>query len=160
MFNGISWSTYLLVVFVVLVAWYLFVGLRFYSDELKEVLKGRKDPAIALHQPNAQREEANKTEEKEDEEVREEADLTNVVDDTYRRVQGLTEELTEGITTAVEKKYVRQEFIQYLQRTMSAYADLKDSPYRSAINELIISECDKHGAVKLNKQETDLLWTG
>ncbi len=160
MFSGISWATYLLVVFLVLVAWYMFVGLRFYSDELKEVLKGHQEPAIVLHQPNEQPEEETNTEENENTAVPEEADLTAPVDDTYRHVQDLTGTLIEVITDASQKKYVKQELVQYLKRALNRYPELKDSPYRPAINELIISECDKQGAITLNEQETELLWTG
>src|SRR5438128_1055173 len=41
MFTNISWSAYLLFVVLLLAAWYLFVGVRYYFGELQALASGK-----------------------------------------------------------------------------------------------------------------------
>jgi len=41
---------------------------------------------------------------------------------------------------------------------LKEYPSVRYSPLRSSINELIVSECQKYGAVTLNEDEVELLW--
>ena len=42
MFTNISWGNYIVVVVLLATSWYLFVGLRFYFTELKDLATGEK----------------------------------------------------------------------------------------------------------------------
>ena len=82
---------------------------------------------------------------------------TNMVDDLVE-VDQLIERLKEVVADACSKKLIPREFIEYLQAVLLEYPSIKNSPYRSSINELISSECEKYGTVALSEEEVEQLW--
>ena len=42
MLRGISWNNYIVVIVLLLIAWYLFVGLRYYFDDIKDLVNGKR----------------------------------------------------------------------------------------------------------------------
>ena len=79
-------------------------------------------------------------------------------DSLYHEVENLTRKLKETIADASSKNYHREEFIFLLQLTLKEYPHLKGSPYQVAINNLIISECEKYGSLHLSAEEQVMLW--
>ena len=73
-------------------------------------------------------------------------------------VEELVATLVKGIQNASEKEMVSAEFKQHLRMLLREKPSIKNSPYRSSINELIISECGKHGTFTLSEKEADALW--
>jgi hypothetical protein len=54
MLTNISWSNYSIAVGVILLVWYLFLGFRFYYEELKQLISGKqKDMFPFLGNENA-----------------------------------------------------------------------------------------------------------
>ena len=156
MFTGISWTDYLIVVTIVLSAYYLIIGLRYYSAELKELISNKLklgfnkqivdynfeedgDPSLSLsgHEHQA-------------------IDSTN--DDAFSEVEELIGHLKDAIETASIKKYIIQELRQSLRMNLKEYPNIKSSPFRGSINELLISECEKWGTATFSEEEADKLW--
>lgn len=79
-------------------------------------------------------------------------------DDDFAEVEHLIERLKNVIADASQKKLIPQEFKQYLHLVLKEYPSVKSSPLRSSVNELIVSECEKYGAVTLREEEVDMLW--
>ena len=150
MFTNSSWTTYIFVVILLLAVWYLFIGLRFYFNDLQNLLarKGKRDVELAHDEsystPNA--------------EFTSEQTEVSDTDSLYHEVENLTTKLKETIADASSKNYHREEFIFLLQLTLKEYPHLKGSPYQVAINNLIISECEKYGSIHLSAEEQVMLW--
>ena len=150
MFTNISWTTCILVVILLLAVWYLFIGLRFYFNDLQNLLarKGKRDVELTNDEnystPNA--------------EYTSEQTEASDTDSLYHEVENLTRKLKETIADASSKNYHREEFIFLLQLTLKECPHLKGSPYQVAINNLIISECEKYGSLHLSAEEQVMLW--
>jgi hypothetical protein len=148
MFTNISWTTYIIVVIVLLAVWYLIVGLRFYSHDLQIFLTRKRKQSV---QPVQEKSYSNA-------EYTSEQTETSDTDSLYHEVENLTTKLKETIADASSKNYHREEFIFLLQLTLKEYPHLKGSPYQVAINNLIISECEKYGSIHLSAEEQVMLW--
>lgn len=154
MLKNISWSDYFIAVAIALILYYLFIGMRYFSGEIKDLLSGKRKLKLqtALPDPNG---EYNTTVEEGDQEP---SGFEKTTDNEFNEVEHLIERLRTVITDASRRKLIRQEFKQYLSMVLKEYPSVKYSPLRSSINELIVSECQKYGAVTLNEDEVELLW--
>lgn len=158
MLSNISWSNYIVVVVLVLASWYLLVGLRFYLKVLEDIAAGKRKLQI--------RGTAGKWNEVSDYDLRyldsieiNSLELVPSASDTiFQEVDGLVKRLKNVLTDATQRKLVKQEFEDYLRLILKGYPLLRASPYRSAIDELIATECEKHGPVLLTQQEVGALW--
>ncbi len=161
MFSSISWTTYLLLLLALLIVWYLFIGLRYYPGELRRILKSRNRTSLTIDSDGeAKKIAASSTKAIGSPEVtQEDVVLPESPDDTFKQVESLVEKLKNAIAEASTKKQVHPELMYYLRLLIKEFPDLKYSPYRSAINELIISECEKLGTA-LNEEEAENLWKG
>ena len=162
MFTNISWANYLVVVTLLLAAYYLIVGLRFYSRELQHLLTDRRKPAIYPIQKEvpatADNDHPAAFQEEDPDHLVSEISPVQVADETFREVEQLAGHLKEALAGAAGKRYGKGEFILLLQPVLKEYPTLKDAPFRSAIHELIISACEKYGSIALSKEEVELLW--
>ena len=157
MFTNISWTDYFAAVVLLLTIYYLFVGVRYYSADLKDLFSGKQNPDFrtALSNDtdgeNIQPTEENYTNERP-------AFAITTDDNDFAEVEHLIDRLKSVIADASYKKLIPQEFRQYLHLVFQEYPNIKNSPFRSSINELVASECEKYGAVALSDDEVELLW--
>ena len=79
-------------------------------------------------------------------------------DDDFAEVEHLVERVKSVIADAYGKKLIPQKLKQYLHLGLHEYPNIKNSPFRTSINELVASECEKYGAVTLSEDEVELLW--
>jgi hypothetical protein len=156
MFTNISWSDYIIAVAILLTIYYFFVGLRYYSADLKDLLSGKRKLKFRAAMPLDTGEE--ETYFAEENHQNEAAAFETTTDDDFAEVEHLIERLKNLIADASQKKLIPQEFKQYLHLVLEEYPSVKNSPLRSSVNELIVSECEKHGAVTLSEEEVDMLW--
>lgn len=157
MFTNISWGNYIVVVVLLLASWYLFVGLRFYFDDIKEIVTGkRKLQFRRLGNTNYQepQSELNYL----DFEITTSESEPAGSDTIFQEVDGLVKRLKNVITDSTQRKLIKQEFQDYMRSVLTAYPLLRDSPYRSSVDELIVSECEKQGSILLSQQEVEALW--
>ena len=156
MFTGISWTDYIVVVTIGLSTYYLIIGLRYYSAELKELISGKIKLGFSKQIANYSF--------KENDQpffAPFETDLQTVDsmhDDDFSEVEELIGQLKEAIETASIKKYIIQEYRQNLRMILKKYPNIKNSSIRSSINEFLISECEKFGTVTFSEEEADKLW--
>lgn len=150
MFTNISWASYIFVVTLLLAVWYLIIGMRFYFHDLQNLLARKRRPNLQLahdesYSPIGSGFTSEQTE-------------ASDSDSLFQEVKILTAKLKETIADASSKNYQREEFIFLLQLTLKEYPHLKGSPFQVAINNLIISECEKHGFLHLSAEELVILW--
>ncbi|MCC9073505.1 hypothetical protein LNQ49_18165 [Flavobacterium sp. F-65] len=158
MFTNISWGNYIVVVILLLTSWYLFVGFRFYFDDLKEVISGkRKLQFRRLGDPNY----GDFQSEENDQETPAPTlsqPTFGEFDTTFQDVDALVARLKSFITDAAKKKLVKKEFTYYLQLLLREYPSVKDSAFRSSVSELIVTECKTLDAVSVTQAEAEGLW--
>lgn len=154
MLKNILWSDYIFAVAILLAVYYLFVGIRYFSGEIKSLLSGKRKikPRMAIANPNGA----------DDTDTQQGPDETRgfeqTTDDDFAEVEHLIERLKAVIADSSRRELIPKEFKQYLSMVLKEYPSVRYSPLRSSINELIISECEKSGTVILNEDEAELLW--
>lgn len=148
MLKNISWSDYIIAVAILLAIYYLFVGMKYFSGEIRDLLSGKRKQKFRAAAPNNHAAYDPDTEES----------LQKTTDTEFSEVEHFIERLKAVIVEASRRKLIRQEFKQYLSMVLKEYSSVRYSPLRSSINELIVSECQKNGAVTLYEDEVELLW--
>ena len=158
MFTNISWGNYIVVVILLLASWYLFVGFRFYFDDLKEVISGkRKLQFRGFENPNYQDIEPELKDQDSPELISNQTSFGEF-DTTFQDVDALVARLKTFIADAAKKKLVQKEFTYYLQLLLREFPSVKNSPFNSSISELIVSECEKLESITLTQKEAEALW--
>lgn len=155
MFTNISWAGYLTIVAILLAIYYLYVGVRYFSSDLKSLFTERQKLKFKAAIPGNSKAEDLPTPE---ENRQESSSFEETTDDEFTEVEHLIERLKTVIADASRRKLILQEFKQYLSMVLKEYPTIRYSPLRSSINELIISECGKYGAAVLKEAEVELLW--
>jgi len=152
MFTNISWYTYTFVVAGSSALYYLYVGIRYYAGDLKGAIEKRKQPQSrpAL------------SEEFTDTPVSVEAVRQDAQDDgpsdEYDDVEQVIERIQKTVNEASQRNADPKELKEYLHLVFQEFPSLKESAFRASINELVASECEKYGAVRLSEDAVDELW--
>ena len=150
MFTNISWASYILVVTLLLAVWYLVIGMRFYFNDLQNLLTRKRKPDLQLASDDTYLTTGSEF-------TPEQTEASNT-DNLFQAVEMLTAKLKETIADASSKNYHKEEFNFLLQLTLKEYPHLKGSPYQIAISNLIASECEKYGSLHLSAEEQVMLW--
>lgn len=162
MFTNISWTNYIVVIILLLAIYYIFIGIRFYSRDFQQLLTVRRKGKIRsgddIVENMPQNNLADPFEQPESELAVSDSSFAQTSDDTFQDIERLIIRLKEAIADAGTKQYIKEEFFLLVQLILKEYPDLKDSPYQSAINELIISECGKYGSIAISEEEVVMLW--
>ncbi|MFH7018597.1 hypothetical protein [Flavobacterium sp. FlaQc-47] len=152
MFTNVSWRSYLAAVGILLLIWYLVLILKFYSKDLRELFSGDKKfkfPALK------------KTSRNELEDRREQKSLSSSFSESFDTLED-AEELSTRIVQAVEESsqmnLSKEQFQNYLKMVLEGYPYVKISSLRENINNLIVSESEKHPQFYLTFAEADTLW--
>lgn len=153
MFTNISWGNYVFVVLLLVASWYLFVGLRFYFAEVKSIVAGKRNfqfrsfsevPSNFGYQDSY-------------DSLPSQSQATES-DQTFQDVENLVEKLKNLSGDALRRKLPKKEFMYYLSLVFNEFPTVKNSPFRSSICELVVSECDKLELIHVTQQEVDVLW--
>jgi hypothetical protein len=158
MFTNISWGNYIVVVILLLASWYLFVGFRFYFDEFKEVISGKRKLQLRRFENTAYQDKEPELKDQESVELTSNETSFGEFDTTFQDVDALVARIKTFITDAAKKKLVKKEFTYYLQLLLREFPSVKNSPFNSSVSELIVSECDKIESITLTQKEAEALW--
>jgi hypothetical protein len=155
MFTNITWSNYSIAIGLLLLIWYSFLGFRFYYQEWKEIVAGKRKMQFPVLGGNKIRQARFES-----------SDMTNSKSEssfsktfcTLEDTEELSSILINAIREGVERNFSNEEVRMYLKLILNDYPSLKESSYRSTINELMVSECEKHPQMILTYAELDGLW--
>ena len=134
MFTSISWGNYFVVVALISGAWYIYVGLKYYTD-IREFLNGKRSAPFKTA-----------------------GSFNQLEDPTHKDVDHAIERIKATVADAAQHNTDKEEFMNYMSLLLHEFPTLKDSPFRSAINEFIVTECLQQETISLTEEETDLLW--
>ncbi|SHN20773.1 hypothetical protein [Flavobacterium xinjiangense] len=153
MLRNISWGNYIIVIVLLVASWYLFVGLRFYFAEIKDLATGKKKfPSRSFPQVQSNLEHLETLDG-----IPSSLNETQT-DEAFQDVEDLVKKLKDLVEDALQRKFPKKEFMYYLSIVLNEFQTVKNSPFRSSICELIVSECDKLERIHLTQQEVDVLW--
>lgn len=148
MLTNISWGSYLTAISTILIIWYIFLGLRFYSSEIKQILTGKRKIVIPfLRRKNVK-----------NSIYASQVKSTSNSSATLDEVNELSSRLIDAISESVERKRSRQEFQYYLKLILNEYPYVKISSLRSTVNGLIFLESQKNADLILTIQQVEGLW--
>lgn len=156
MLTNISWTDYIVAVAILLAVYYIFVGMRYFFADIKHLVSGKSHlNFITGISSDTVRESIQPSEKNYNGES---PAFETTADDDFAEVEHLIERLKSVIADASGKKLIPQELKQYLHLVLQEYPNIKNSPFRTSINELVASECEKYGAVTLSVDEVEMLW--
>ncbi len=154
MLKNISWTNYIIAVTIALAIYYLFIGVRYYSGGIRDLVSGKRKLKSGAALPMA----GSRYHENAEPGQQEADGFERTTDDAFNEVEHLVDRLKTVIADASGRKLIPQEFKQYLALVLKEYPSIKYSPLRPSVNELIISECEKYGAFALSEDEVNVLW--
>lgn len=154
MLKSISWIDYIIAVSILLTVYYLLVCLRFFSGEIKDLFSEKRESRFKAALGNSRDADGCDSEQNHEET----GGFEQTSDDEFTEVEHLIDRLKAVIGEATDRKLIPKEFKQYLGMVLKEYPSVRYSPLRSSINELIVSECERSGAVILDEDEVELLW--
>ena len=156
MFTNTTTLAYLPWILGIISIYYLYVGLRYYNQELKNLLKSKshtKTNPFQFDQENTNQDDS-KTEEPDYHDL----PFEETSDDTFDRIEELIKRLKPAIAEAIVEQTTSQQLKANLSTILYDFADLKKSTFRPAISELILTECKDNGSTVLSEQEVEVLW--
>lgn len=141
MLKNISWQNFIVLVTWLLIAWYCFVGIVYYSKDLKRLLKFDGDrfspkqnhPVIPIN----------------------ENDKTDFV-----RAQKLQEDIAQVFRRAVQQQSPKEELVMALQVSLRGYPELHYPAFRVAINHYIEQESEKQCSTPFGEEDLRVVWMG
>ena len=158
MFTNISWSNYIVVIVLFTAGWYVFIGLRFYFNDLREIATWkRKLQFRGLQNENFQEPESQLNSQYLPQATSIDSPFEEF-DTTLEDVDALVDQLKIVIADAAKTKLSRQEFARHLKLVLAQYPLIKNSPLSSSVSELIVSECGKLEYAVLSQSEAEALW--
>ncbi len=158
MLTGISWNNYIDVVVLLSIVWYLFVGLRYYFEDIKDLVTGKRKLQFRSIVGKPIPKLGYDFDYQKSDEILNAPVEFETVNPVFNEVEDLTARLKNAITDATQKKLVKNEFEDRLRFILKEYSSLRDSPFRPSLNELIVSECERQESVLLTLEEVEALW--
>ncbi|MEZ7507259.1 hypothetical protein [Flavobacterium sp. Arc2] len=155
MFTNISWGNYIVVIVLLFASWYLFIGLRFYFVEIKEIVTGKwtirncRSKDLEIHYDVVQPQTFTDTSLQ---------PSFGEPEESIINIDAFVEGLKNVVKEAAQRKLVKTEFQSYLSLLLCEFPSIKNSPFRSSVSEMIISECNKQDFISLSQVEVEELW--
>lgn len=161
MFTTNPWTLYASVIGPLLAGYYLFVGIRFYREDIREKITRWRSPSKRIaslpeqkHKPTP----ANPIETYTDYDQDENEPVWEN-EQMMRQLEGLSVHLKESIEQAHQRDYNKQELILLLQMTLKEYPALAGTPFQLSINNLVDAECAKYGSIHLRGEDKMVIWS-
>ncbi|MDB5143680.1 MAG: hypothetical protein JWQ66_2393 [Mucilaginibacter sp.] len=158
MLSHLSWTNYFETVMLLLVIYYAFVGIRFYAADIRGLLRLSSKSGTPRQLPEQL---VYREQERPVDILPEEVSYASgsYPDDDIRETDELIASVKSRIAEASGKAYAPDELIPQLKNIFKKHAGLNISPHRPAINELVVTECERTGTAGLTEEEVDQWWS-
>lgn len=157
MFTTISWSSYAAAIGTLLFIWYLFLGFRFYSFEIKQLLLGQRKIVF----PFLGNKKTNDSEFTESKHESSDSHLSESFSESFAtldEVKELSARIIDAVTESADRNLSQQEFKNFLKLILAEYPYVKISSLRGTVNELIVSESQKNRSLAIALEQVNDLW--
>lgn len=157
MFTNVSWASYLLLVGLAYLSWYSFIGIKYYRSAIRSFFSGKKQHGANDLPGGTPGEEVNFFIE---ESVAGPAPGPDAIleDGLFRDVDHLIGKIKALLTSTLQQGADKKEFSQYLGLLLAEYPAVRESVFRSQINELIAGETAYTPSLALSQEEAEGLW--
>lgn len=135
MFTNISWGNYIIVVALSVASWYLLIGSRFYFDELKDLMTGKRKKLFRESGANYDEQSTSISNSQDENQIAFEESTYEEFDTTFRDVDALVKQLKIVIEDASKSKFPKQEMIDNLKLILATYPLIKNSSFSYSVSE-------------------------
>jgi len=143
MLESITWKEFALVIAAAAIAWYAFVALAYFRDEIKGLAKGKNVPV-----ENA-------------EELINENHPEPITDDTdsaFAELEMVVLEIRHGILEKAGRTAGKETLFTQLQQRLAGYQGLEKPAFRNALNNFIITNSKEICGVAFSEEELNAEW--
>jgi hypothetical protein len=164
MLHQISWTTYFESLIVLLAIYYAATGFKFYGRDisvfiqtriLKNSPQSRSQIPFFAQEPFADTEEEFEASFPETGPVAFEENYYEAPDDSITERETIIARIKAAINETASRPYNPPALTSKIKAIFMDYPSVKNSPYRDAINELIVTECERTGTALLTEDEVD-----
>ncbi len=141
MLSSVTWGEFMVTVIVVIILYYLFIGFRYYREEIKSLLSGR------LSKANPQKEQQQTI-----------PDDAQDNDDLFDELETVVNDLRYEVLDKAGKKTSKQELLEQLKNQLRGYSGLQRPAYRTAINNYIIMHAKEICGIDFSEWELNNAW--
>ncbi len=139
MLQNITWSGYLGGVAVLLVCYYLFIGAKYYREEIGKLLKGKLPKRAGTEKETVSKGE-------------------QLPDASFDELEAVVNDLRYAVFEKAGKSVSKQELLASLQQRLATYTGLQKQAYRVAMNNFIISHAKDLCGVVFSESELNAAW--
>ncbi|TDE10720.1 hypothetical protein [Dyadobacter psychrotolerans] len=162
------WTDYLKVVAPLLVAYYLFVGLKFYRQDMIAWFASKRNPPHPKNLPEElPRDPGFNTDlltgppnpnQIPDHEQDHQTLPVWYNEQTLHQLLLLEDQLADLFHTAQQEKFSHPQLLQKLKSHLKVYADLSSPPLMLTVNTIIEAACQQNGLIQLSADDKVLIW--
>jgi len=163
--NPISWSAYLESIAVLAIAYYAFIGWKYYRPQINKIvdrLKGESGDTTQIPQVlqyDARDHAASTVSPEATQPASHEGTEIAAYHEPAGALRDLGQALIAEIGEAGGKPYAPAALIPRLKKILKDYPVVSASHQRDEINALIVRECEKTGTALLSESEVDMWWS-
>ncbi|MCD0474058.1 hypothetical protein LPB87_06585 [Flavobacterium sp. EDS] len=143
---------------LLVVSWYLFVGFRFYLEELKGITAGKRKLQFRRLGELKYGDFQSELNDQDPPQMTLDQSSFGEFDATFEDVDSLVEQLKNFIADARKRKLAKQEVLDYIQLFFKQYPSVKDSAFRSSVSEFIVTKCQTLDVISVTQAEVEELW--
>ncbi|SDF15573.1 hypothetical protein SAMN05216464_113144 [Mucilaginibacter pineti] len=158
MLKQITWTSYIEIVLLLLIVYYSYIVFKYYREDLRRILRigqletgNQETPQVLRYEGRDPRDEnfiISTSDQNPD----------NRPDGSPEEADELIRQLKQVILSASGKPFSPAVMIPQVKQLFRKSAALRQSPHRPAINELVVSECERLGTALLTEDEVDQWW--
>lgn len=141
-FSGISWKGYMAAVIILLILYYLVIGVRYYRKKILDFLTGK---GINKRETFGSAPIEKKNHGKEAEHL-------------FARTRELTERIKDTMKIAHAQDYPKYQLLSLIKSLIAEYSEIKTPAITGAVNNAIISESSKYEIYHFKEEELGELW--
>lgn len=140
MLKSISWQSFLILTTFLLITWYVLIGIRYYSKDIRRIIFSKRK--INSDHPNgsgAQEPSAN---------------AMDLFDSALR----LRNDIRQILATAARKQFPKEELVMAIQIMLREYPQLHHTAFQVAINHYIEQESENKCSTLFGEDDLRIIW--
>ena len=134
MLEGITWKTYLLVIVISIVVYYIIIGSLYYRQQIKKLIKGRGAPGY-----EAEPEQSGSF-------------------SSFDQLEEIVEDIRHSILEKAGKEAGKADLMRQISQRLASYDGLRQPAFRIAITNFIIQNAESICGVTFSEEELDAAW--
>lgn len=160
MFTDISWATYLTLLGIAALTWYMALGCIHYYSDIKNFLNAKKNSHFETFYGSSETSASASSDTMDNLTAKGTFDAPALQD--FDTIEELVERVKAAIGEAAQQEDPKAYFLSHLVHLLKEYPSLVKSQFRPSVSEFIYSECELQGLVqgleKITMEDIEALW--